>query len=197
MSEDWSVSEEDYEDAGPSKSEPPPVGKYTFKIEEPKLGKDKNGNPFYGLRLRVENGPQANRVVFDNYSPWVKPEDRKRVSKSTGKEYVDPNWRRTLSLLAALGHQNGRPPGFPGSDVKIEDLNGTTVDAVIFHEYEDVPGEEYPVASWSKKFKELKASGALDGIVPTARVNAYELSDDFEGVGVSGGADDDGEEWGA
>ena len=197
MSEDWSVSEEDYEDAGPSKSEPPPVGKYTFGIEGAKLGKDKNGVPFYGVSLRVKNGPQANRVVFENYLPFVPADKRKRTSAATGKEYTDSNWRRFLSFLASIGHNGGTPPGFPGSDVKIEDLNGTTVDAVIFHEYEDVPGEEYPVASWSKKFKELKASGALDGIVPTARVNAYELSDDVEGIGVSGGADDDGEEGGA
>ena len=121
MSEDWSVSEEDYEDAGPSKSEPPPVGKYTFKIEEPKLGKDKNGNPFYGLRLRVENGPQANRVVFENYLPFVPADKRKRTSAATGKEYTDSNWRRFLSFLASIGHSGGTPPGFPGSDIKIED----------------------------------------------------------------------------
>ena len=178
MSE-YDFSEDDLKaTAGGQKSDALPIGDYTFAITSAEAKKDKNGKAYLSLELTVETGSQKKRKAWDNYLTLDK----------SNKQF-----HRTASFLRAIGHKGGIPAGAPGGQ-PASALVGTFVDAQITHEYENVPGQQWPVASWSKQFKEIQASGALEGIKPSARVGYYSISDLFEGVGAPDEAADD--QWG-
>lgn len=156
-----------------------PIGEYTFSIEKAETKRDKNGKAYLSLELEVAFGNEKKRKAWDNYLTF---------DKTAG------GFKRTASFLRAIGHKNGVPVGAPEGR-PASDLVGTYVDAQVTHEYQDVPGHQYSVQSWSKDFAEIKESGALDGIKPTARLGFYSVADEFEGIGGGSNSASD-EEWG-
>jgi len=180
---EWAVDEDDLK-GGTGSAKPPK--NYTVKIEEAAVDKDKNKRPYIKFRGKIQYGEHKGGYLFENYLPLGRDKDGKNAGK------VNP---RTASFLKAIGHKQGVPPGAPGgADVSV--LNGTVVDVKNENEYRDVPGEQYPVRTWEKRFKEVEASGALKGIKPMDSLGFYSLSDDFEGIGGAdeNSADTDG--WG-
>lgn len=174
MSE-YEINEETLNNAGGGGggNTPLPIGEYTFTIEAAETKKDKNGKAYLSLTLVVAFGQHKKRKVWDNYLTL---------------DVNSKQFKRTASFLKAIAHRDGIPVGAPGGK-PASDLVGTFVDASVSHTYENVPGQEWPVRSWSREFKEVEASGSLKGITPKADVGYYRVSDEFEGVG--GGSQDD------
>lgn len=180
---DYDFNEEDLKPkSGGGDNSPLPIGTYTFSIAKAETKSDKNGKAYLALELDVEFGKHKKRKAWDGYMTLDK----------TSKQF-----NRTSSFLRAIGHKSGIPAGAPGGS-PASSLVGTLVDAQVTHEYQDVPGQEWSVQSWSKDFKEIEASGSLKGITPRARVGFYSISDEFSGIGGdSADSDSDtGEEWG-
>lgn len=182
--EEWGVDEDDLK-GGTGAAKPP--RDYTVKITSASTEKDKNQRPYIKLVLEIIFGTEKGGKLWENYLPLGRDKDGKNAGKINN---------RTASFLKAIGHKQGVPPGAPGG-ASVETLVGTVVDVKNENEYQDVPGEQYPVRTWEKRFKEVQASGALEGIKPRDSLGFYSLSDDFEGIGGgsdSGAADD--ESWG-
>lgn len=180
--DEYGVNEDDLK-GGTGAAKPPKT--YSTKIASAEVKKDKNNRPYLALVLDITHGEQKGQKLFENYLPFG------REKSGTKAGQVNP---RTASFLKAIGHKQGVPPGAPGGD-DVSVLLGTIVNVKNENKYEDVPGEDWPVRSWEKKFKELLASGKLEGIVPRDDLGFYSMSDDFEGIGASApeGAD---EGWG-
>lgn len=181
---EWGVDEDDLK-GGTGAAKPP--RSYTVKIEHAEVEKDKNQRPYIKLVLEIIFGSEKGGKLWENYLPL----GREKSGKNAGKVNA-----RTASFLKAIGHKQGVPPGAPGGP-DISTLVGTIVDVKNENEYQDVPDEEYPVRTWEKRFKEVQASGRLEGIKPRDSLGFYSLSDEFEGIG--GGATDDSaadESWG-
>lgn len=182
---EWAVDEDDLK-GGTGAAKPP--RDYTVKIESASIDKDKNQRPYYKLVLSIIFGSEKGGKLWENYLPL----GREKSGKNAGKVNV-----RTASFLKAIGHKQGVPPGAPGG-APVESLVGTVVDVRNENEFQNVPGEEYPVRTWEKRFKEIEASGQLQGIKPRDSLGFYSLSDEFEGIGggsESGSAAAD-EDWG-
>jgi len=192
MSNEYSYGEDDLAGVGGGVTHP--VGDYTTVIKKAESKKDKNGRPNLALVLEVTHGSQKGETFYENYLPLGR--------ESKGKRAGLPNIR-TASFLKAVGHKSGIPAGAPGgADAGV--YVGTIVQVHNDNEYQDVPGEQYPVRTWETKFKELKAAGKLDNIKPRDALGFYSMDDDFEGLGSGGGVSNttasaapaDDEEWG-
>lgn len=176
---EYDLTEDDLKDAGGGGGSVLPIGEYTFTIESAESKTDKNGKAYLALELEVAFGTHKKRKVWDNYLTLDKE---------------NKQFRRTASFLRAIGHKNGVPVGAPGGK-PARDLVGAYVDLGVTHEYQDVPGQQYSVQSWSKDFAEIQESGALKGIKPQARAGFYSVADEFEGIGGGSNSATD-EEWG-
>jgi len=173
--EDWAVGEDDLK-GGTGKAKPPRT--YTVRIENASTEKDKNGRPYLKFVGEIILGSEKGGKLFENYLPF----GREKSGKNAGQINA-----RTSSFLKAIGHRDGVPAGAPGGP-DASKLNGTVVDVKNENEYE-VDGEQYPVRTWEKRFKEVEASGKLEGVTPRDSLGFYALSDEFEGIG--GGTTDD------
>lgn len=179
---EWGVDEDDLK-GGTGAAKPP--RSYTVKIKEAAVESDKNQRPYIKFIGEILFGSEKGGNLYENYLPL----GREKTGKNAGKVNA-----RTASFLKAIGHKQGVPPGAPGGP-DISTLNGTIVDVKNENEYQDVPDEEYPVRTWEKRFKEVQASGRLQGIKPRDSLGFYSLSDEFDGIG--GTSDDAADEsWG-
>ena len=180
---EWAVDEDDLK-GGTGAAKPP--RDYTVKISSATVETDKNRRPYYKLVLDIILGSEKGGKLFENYLPL----GREKAGKNAGQVN-----KRTASFLKAVGHKQGIPWGAPGGP-DVSALVGTVVDVRNENKYEDVPGEQYPVSTWEKRFKEVQASGVLEGIKPRDDLGFYSLSDEFEGVGGGSAYDAADESWG-
>lgn len=189
--EDYSVDEEDVKGGGSRTAKP--IGDYDGIIEDAESKTDSNGRPYIKFKLGSLSGPQKSGFLFENYLPFGKREVKS--GKNAGQSRLDP---RTASFLRATGQRSGVPAGAPGGK-PASSLNGTAVSVRVEHKYGDnkvsVPGHQWGVSTWQKDFKQIEASGALDGIDPREDLSFYDMSDSFEGLGGANDSDT-GEEWG-
>lgn len=178
---EYEVNEEDLKGGGTSKAKP--IGNYDGVIEQAESKVDSNNRPYIKFRIGELAGPQKSGFLFENYLPF----GRRTVKsgKNAGKEMLDA---RTVSFLRSTGQKNGVPIGAPGGR-PASDLNGTYISVRLEHSYGDnkvkVPGHQYGVETWQKDFKDIEASGVLEGIDARESLGFYEMSDSFEGIGAS------------
>lgn len=183
MSDEYGYTEEDTQaGSGQRENKPKPIGVYTAVIERAEAKKDKNGKLYLKWWNRIAFGPYKNQIAFEGYLPLSRDVNAYQLA-------------RRNSFAKATGQQPGQPLIGTPNGAPAETLNGTYVDFTIQHQFENVPGEQYPVTTGSKQFKEnygdkLNAEGNLvvNGveIKPSAEVvTFYEVSDEFEGIGGS------------
>lgn len=168
------MSEYDYteDDAkgGGSSNKAKPTGTYVTIIEGAETKKDKNGKLYAKFQGRIQVGPHKNGVIFENYLP---------LSNSASKFQV----MRRNSWVKALGLKPGdKIPGTPGGP-DIAKINGTYVDVVLEHEYENVPGQQYSVTTRKGKLPEGVTEADVAGIQPRETPVWWQMSDDFIGIG--------------
>ena len=195
---EWAVTEDDLKGGGGDNAKP--RGKYTATISRAKTGKDKNGLLYIGFGLSVTS-PAAYRkqLSFDNYLVLSAKANKYQIA-------------RRNSFFQAIGLEAGSiPPGAPGGpDVSV--LEGVSIDFALEHVFEDVPGEEYSITTSKSSKQPWKADGweaklnesgklVVDGqtVSPKETVTFYSVSDDFEGLDLSGGdqaADSEDGSWG-
>lgn len=183
MSDEYGYTEEDTQ-AGSTQREnkPKPIGRYTAVIEKAEVKTDKNGKLYLKWWNRIAFGPHKNQIAFEGYLPLSRDVNAYQLA-------------RRNSFAKATGQQPGQPLVGTPTGAPASNLNGTYVDFTIQHQFENVPGEQYPVTTGSKAFKEkygekINTEGNLviDGveIKPTAEVvTFYEVSDEFEGLGAT------------
>lgn len=177
MSE-YDFTEDDLKSTGGGGKSIKPVGDYDIQIEGAETAKDTNGRPYLKFVGEIVSAQRKGGKVFENYLPFG------RATKGKNEGKLDA---RTVSFLKATGQKSGTPIGAPGAD-SASKLNGTIVSVRLEHEYKDVPGEDWPVRTWQKEFKDIEASGRLQGIEAKESLGYYSVADDFAGIG---GDDDD------
>jgi len=117
--------------------DPIPVGEYLASITSASDGMSSNNNPKIDIQWKVEDGPFAGRIVFDNLT------------------FTEASAFRVKNTLLALDF----PEDFKG-DVNGEMLVGKTAYIVVEIETStqlDDSGEPYPPRNRVKKCKSLKA----------------------------------------
>lgn len=169
-----------------------PEGEYEFAIEKAEVKTGKAG-PYLKFRLRVQGGPQNNRIVFESYLGLKKKADGTLPKK-------------TASFYRAIGLRPGHlPPGVPGGP-DVSALEGVPIKNTVTHEYttEKIGDNGYPerVLSWSKEGKAFAESKGGKEKIPADKIEAipgvgfsYSMADSFESLndGADAAAD---EQWG-
>lgn len=181
--DDYTFDEDDVKGGGSRGAKP--IGYYEGIIDQAETAKDKNGMAYLKFRLDIRSGPQKAGYLFENYLPLAKREVR--GGKDKGQVKLDA---RTVSFLRATGQARGIPVGAP-SGRPASDLNGTIVGVRVDHEYQNVPGRQYPLKSWERDFDDVEGSGALKGIQPRESLGFYSISDEFFGIGPADGSEGD------